>query len=154
MRFLKYALVLTIGVSGCNSFNTYDQTARHQGQRERIEQQKKKKEDKGLFSFLFGSDDSSTEQPEPPPVPAVPTRDENGKFLCPVEKFAPVPNMPALPTEQLKQLGPNDKDAIIQLLTNHIDALRQYGKKVQDQQNAQHRRYTYDCRKWLLQHQQ
>lgn len=153
MRFLIYATVVAIGLSGCNSFNTYDQTARHQGQQEKS--QKKKKEDKGLLSFLFGSDDSSDSQPsDQQTTTSVAVRDENGKLLCPIEKFTNVGNMPALPTDQLRQLGPNDKDAIIRLLTNHIDELRQHGRKVQDQQNAEHRRYINDCRRWLLQHQQ
>lgn len=154
MRILKYAIVLAIGLSGCNSFNTYDQTARHQGERDRTQHQQKKKEDKGLLSFLFGSDDSSNDSSDTAATQPVPIRDENGKLLCPVEKFTNVTGMPTLPTDQLKQLGPNDKDAIIRLLTNHIDELRRYGKRVQDQQNAEHRRYINDCRQWVLQHQQ
>jgi hypothetical protein len=151
MRFLKYAAVLAISLAGCNSFNTYDPVAQHQGG------VKSTKDDKGFWNKVFGSDDAT---PDPTPVetvnpnPTVATRDEKGQMLCPVGKIASVPALPPLPSDQLKQISPTDKDGIINLLTNHIDELRQYGNRVRDQKNAERAKYMADCRRWIMQHQQ
>jgi hypothetical protein len=150
MRFLKYAVVLAIGLGGCNSFNTYDPQARHQGQ------VKSTKDDPGFWQRIFGDTSSSDAQviETVNPNPGVATRDEQGRVLCPVAKLAAVPPLPVLPTDQLRQLSPKDKDALIQLLTNHIDELRGYADKVKDQKNAERARYMAECRRWITQHQQ
>ncbi|BDD79580.1 hypothetical protein [Burkholderia phage FLC9] len=143
--------MLTIGLAGCNSFNTYDQQTHRQGQ------VKSTKDDRGFFQRIFGDDPPP---PEPQvietvnPNPGVATRDEKGQLLCPMGKLAAVPELPALPSDQLKQLSPKDKDALITLLTNHIDELRTYGNKVRDQKNAERSRYMTECSRWVRQHQQ
>jgi hypothetical protein len=151
MRFLKYAVVLAIGLTGCNSFNTYDQAAQHQGQ------VKSTKDDKGFWNKIFGSDEAASDPTVVEtvnPNPLVATRDERGQTLCPTAKLAAVPGLPPLPDDQLKQLSPKDKDAIIALLTNHIDELRSYASKIRDQKNGERARYMADCRRWIMQHQQ
>lgn len=155
MRFLNSAVVLALVLAGCNSFNTYDPTARHQGGGQPTTH---KKADKGLFSFLFGGDDApASDVPEvaeaPPTASAtVSVRDEDGKLLCPYEKLIVIPQVPVVPADQLRQLGPKDKDAIIQLLLDHVDVMHQYAQKVHDRGEAQRRHYATECKRWLMQH--
>lgn len=156
MKSWKYAIVLAIGLTGCNSFNTYDPP---HGPRGRSEITQPKKPDKGLFAFLFGSDDQSASEAQPAEAAAsstivIATRDEAGKILCPYEKLAAVPPPPEVPVDQLRQLGPKDKDALIALLTDHIDQMHQYAGRVRDQEEKQRRKVANDCKKWLLLHQQ
>jgi hypothetical protein len=153
MRFLNSAVVLTLVLAGCNSFNTYDPTAKHQGS----QLQTHKKADRGWFSSLFGSDDAASDvqeviNPPPPANPTVSVRDEDGKLLCPYEKWLVIPSVPVVPADQLRQLGPKDKDAIIQLLLDHIDVMHQYAQKVHDRGEAQRKHYANECKRWLMQH--
>lgn len=157
MRSLKYAVVLAIGLTGCNSFNTYDPPHGPRGRQEQREPAKKP--DKGFFSFLFGSDEqAASEVPVDPPASAVDiviaTHDESGNALCPYVKLVPVPVAPPVPVDQLKQLSPKDKDALIQLLTDHIDEMHRYATRVRDQSERQRRQYAAECKRWLLLHQQ
>jgi hypothetical protein len=156
MRSLKYAVVLAIGLAGCNSFNQYDPPRNGVGDHQGVTQTHPKKNRHGILSFLF-PDDPASEPAVPPPDPVevigpVDARDEQGHLLCPFKRFSVIPTPPPVPLDQLKQLGPKDKDAIIQLLTDHIDALRQYNIRVRDQQEKQRREYNAECKKWMAQH--
>jgi hypothetical protein len=157
MKSLKYAVVLAIGLTGCNSFNTYEPPHGPRGRQEQREQPKK--QEKGFFSFLFGSDDqAASEVPVEQPASAteiiIATRDETGNVLCPYVKLVPVPQPPPVPVDQLKQLSPKDKDAIIALLTDHIDQMHQYSTRVRDQSERQRRQYAAECKRWVMLHQQ
>lgn len=157
MRSFKYAVVLAIGLAGCNSFNQYDPPRSATGDHQGAQQTHPKKNSHGFLSFLF-PDDPASEPAVPEPVAPeevigpVDARDEQGRLLCPFKRFSPIPAPPPVPIEQLKQLGPKDKDAIIQLLTDHIDALRQYNLRVRDLQEKQRRDYNAECKKWMMQH--
>jgi hypothetical protein len=157
MKSLKYAIVLAIGLTGCNSFNTYEPPHGPRGRQEGREAPNK--QDKGFFSFLFGSDDQAAsevpvEQPASAPDIIIATRDEAGNVLCPYIKLVPVPQAPPVPVDQLKQLSPKDKDALIQLLNDHIDQMHQYATRVRDQSERQRRQYAADCKRWFMLHQQ
>jgi hypothetical protein len=160
MRSLKYAVVLAIGLTGCNSFNTYEPPHGPRGRQE--QRDPPKKQDKGFFSFLFGSDDqgdqAASEVPVDSPASApeivIATRDEAGNVLCPYVKLVPVPQPPPVPVDQLRQLSPKDKDALIQLLNDHIDQMHQYATRVRDQSERQRRQYAAECKRWVMLHQQ
>jgi len=159
MRSLKYAVVLAIGLTGCNSFNTYEPPHGPRGRSEIQQDNQKKKEDKGFFSFLFGGSDdqqaSDAEVAQPASTAIViAIQDERGNYLCPVAKLNVTPPPPEVPVDQLRQLAPTDKDAIIQLLTNHIDEMHKYATNVRNREEQQRKRYAAECRKWLILHQQ
>lgn len=158
MRSIKYAVVLAIGLAGCNSFNQYEPPRGGVGDHQGANQtHPPKKNSHGILSFLFPDDPASDSQPaqaasDPGDNGSVDARDEAGRLLCPFKKFTAIPPPPPVPIEQLKQLGPKDKDAIIQLLTDHIDNLRAYNERVRAQQEKQRRDYNYECKKWMIAH--
>lgn len=141
MRFIRYTIVLVIGLTGCNSFNTYDVAVPNH------HQTIKTTDIPGLIA-------KGLEAEENPASGAVTSQPELDKTLCPQIKLTSLPPPPPLPVEELKKISPNDKDAINQLLADHVDALRKYISDQRTQDAAQKRKYLLECRKWQQLHSQ
>lgn len=147
MRFFKYVIAFSVGLSGCGSFNVYDPASTKNGPSAHHETPR--------HFWPSAQDDEAAKalsDADAPPPPIVVTHDEAGRVLCPLGHFTALPPPPPLPIDQLRQLSPQDKDALIRLLTDHIDQLRQYSLRVRDLNERQRHNYAYECRKWLIAH--